>query len=77
MNEKDKLVKDLEENTKKLENALDILKKDLDLIQKGNGNEPYWNGSAACGGLRLLLQQLDYDTTLLENVKECCVEVGK
>lgn len=77
MNEKDKLVEELNGKVREFEDALSNLKKNLDLIQEGNGNDPYWNGNAACGGLRLLLQQLDYDTTLLENVKECCGEVGK
>ncbi len=75
--QKDKLVVDLENNIKKLDDALDSLKVSVDQLQKGDGKFPYWNGSNACTVLKTTLTQYQIDKSLLKNIRECKGSIKK
>ena len=53
------------------ENALNKLKEDIDKIQIGEDNSPYWNGDLAYGWIKSALAHLDHDRVLGDNLKEC------
>ena len=69
--QKDKLVLDLESQMDRLDEALKSLKGSIDVIQKGNGKFPYWNGSNACIIIKNTLTQYQTDKELLKYIKEC------
>jgi hypothetical protein len=69
--QKEKLVKDLDTNINKLDEALSSLKKSLDDMQVGDGKFPYWNGGNAYSIIKNALSQYDTDMVLLDYIKSC------
>lgn len=69
--QKDKLVQDLEDNIVKLEKSLKELKESIDKLQTGDGKYPYWNGNNAFTIIKGALSQYNFDSALVENIKDC------
>lgn len=55
----------------KLKNALSKLETDIALLQTGDKNGPYWNGSNAYEFHKAGLGHLDHDMNLLRHLESC------
>lgn len=75
--QKEKLVKDLDTNITKLDEALSSLKESLDKMQDGDGKFPYWNGNNACVTLKNAFSQYRVNIDLLPKIKECQASIKK
>lgn len=65
------LSKKLNDEVSHFKKALSKLEKDVDKLQKGDGNEPYWNGKSACDWTMNCLAHIDHDKVLLEHLEKC------
>lgn len=75
--QKDKLVQNLDTQIKKIEEALESLKKSAMEIQNGDGKQPYWNGNNAQSILKTTLSQYEMDKDLLSYIQECKESIKK
>ena len=69
--QKDKLAQDLDASIAKLDGALKSLKLSVDVIQKGDGKYPFWNGTNACSVMKTTLTLYQTNHSLLQRIKEC------
>ena len=69
--QKDKLAEDLDVSIAKLDGALKSLKRSVDLIQKGDGKYPFWNGTNACSVMKTTMTLHQTNISLLQRIKEC------
>lgn len=69
--QKEKVIKDFELQIKKIETALDSLSGSVNLLQNGDGEQPYWNGSNAYNELKKVLAYIDSNMVLVKYLNEC------
>lgn len=65
------LSKRLNDEVLKFQKALLKLEKDVDMLQKGDGNNPFWNGKLACDWTKSCLAHIDHDKVLLSHLEKC------
>ena len=41
------------------------------MLQKGDGNNPFWNGKSACDWTKSCLAHIDHDKVLLSHLEKC------
>lgn len=66
-----KIVLELELEIINIKNALIKLEADVNLIQLGDKNGPYWNGSNSYHVLLSCLGQIDHNRNLLIELNKC------
>ncbi len=66
------LVKDLDAQVSKFQKAVKQLQADINALQKGGADGPYWNGSLAYNWVTNCLAHIDHDKVLLNHVDNCC-----
>ncbi len=65
-----KIALELDQEIEKIRVALEKFQLDVDTIQNGDGNGPYWNGDNAYKCIRTSLLQIEYDTKLLNDLEK-------
>jgi hypothetical protein len=62
---------DITGDVKKVKNAISQLETDIAIVQTGDANGPYWNGSNAYSFAKSCLTQIDCDNQLLKSFDQC------
>ena len=72
MNKEDlkKLSMEYTGEVKKVKNALSQLETDIAIVQTGDANGPYWNGSNAYTFAKNCLSQIEHDNQLLKSLDQ-------
>ena len=65
------LVKDLDAQVSKFNKAVKALQTDINTLQKGGADGPYWNGTLAYNWVTNCLAHIDHDKVLLDHVDNC------
>jgi hypothetical protein len=65
------LAKDLDSEISKFNRAVKALSNDVDELQKGDEDGPYWNGQLACTWVKSCLAHIDHDKVLLDHLDNC------
>lgn len=65
------LAKKLNNEVQKFKGSLNKLQEDVDLLQKGDGINPYWNGENAYNWTMSCLAHIDHDKELLKHLEKC------
>ncbi len=65
-----KMITDLTNDTKKIKNALSQLETDAAVLQTGDANGPYWNGSNALHTVKSCLSNIETDKEILKNLEK-------
>lgn len=65
------LSKRLNDEVLKFKKALTKLEKDVDMMQRGDGITPFWNGKSACDWTKSCLAHIDHDKVLLDHLEKC------
>lgn len=65
------LSKRLNDEVIKFKKALTKLEKDVDMMQRGDGVTPFWNGKSACDWTKSCLAHIDHDKVLLDHLEKC------
>lgn len=71
------IVKNLDSDILKVKNALDIIMNNIEKIERGNEETPFWNGKNAYNCLNSILKQYDKQVDLLDKVEDCFSKVEK
>ena len=66
-----KLFEDLTHEIDNLQKNLDLLKEDVDAIQHGNGNDPYWNGENAVDTIKNIVKYIDVNNSIVSILNDC------
>ena len=64
-----KLASELNEEIFKLKNAVENLKNDVNIIQNGDNDGPFWNGALACVSLKEVLKVVGRGNNLIEELE--------
>ena len=70
------LCKDLDAQVSKFQKALKQLQNDINVLQKGDADGPYWNGTLAYNWVTTTLGHIDHDKVLLDHVDNCAEYLG-
>ena len=65
------IVLELEMELLNVQRALGKLETSIGLLQTGDKNGPFWNGSSAYTFLKSGCAQIDHDHYLLDNIDQC------
>lgn len=65
------LAKELDAEVSKFQKALKQLQKDVEDLQKGDADGPYWNGQLAYNWVKTCLAHIDHDKVLLDHLDNC------
>ena len=64
-----KLASELNAEIFKLKNAVENLKNDVNIIQNGDNDGPFWNGALACCSLKEVLKVAERGNTLIDELE--------
>ena len=70
-----KLASELNAEIFKLKNAVDNLKNDVNIIQSGDNDGPFWNGALACCSLKEVLRVAERGTVLVNELEACSKKI--
>lgn len=70
-----KLASDLSAEIFKLKNAVENLKTDVNIIQSGDNDGPFWNGALACCSLKEVLKVVERGNALIEELDSCSKKI--
>ena len=70
-----KLASELNEEIFKLKNAIENLKNDVNIIQNGDNDGPFWNGALACCSLKEVLKVVERGNTLIDELESCSKKI--
>ncbi len=65
------IASELEKELKRAQRALGKIETSVGLLQTGDKNGPYWNGSNSYKFLKSCCAQIDHDQYLLSNLNKC------
>jgi len=65
------LAKNLESEISKFQKALKQLQNDIETLQKGDADGPYWNGQLAYNWVSTCLSHIDHNKVLLDHLDNC------
>lgn len=71
-----KLAEELALSVDKIKESLNRLEEDIEIIQKGDQNGPYWNGNSAYQCMRTALTQVECNHEILKNLEKDAVYVN-
>ena len=72
-----KISSELEKEILKLNKSLSKLETDIGLLQFGNKNTPYWNGSNAYDAVASAIGHFYHDKKLISNLEKCADYISK
>lgn len=70
-----KLASELNTEIFKLKNAIENLKVDVNIIQNGDSDGPFWNGALACASLKEVLKVAERSSTLVDELEACSEKI--
>ena len=70
-----KLASELNTEIFKLKNAIENLKVDVNIIQNGDNDGPFWNGALACASLKEVLKVAERSNTLVDELEVCSEKI--
>ena len=70
-----KLASELNAEIFKLKNAVDNLKNDVNIIQNGDNDGPFWNGALAFCSLKEVLRVAELGTVLVNELEACSKKI--
>ena len=70
-----KLASELNAEIFKLKNAVENLKNDVNIIQNGDVDGPFWNGALACCSLKEVLKVAERGNTLINELELCSEKI--
>ena len=70
-----KLASELNEEIFKLKNSIESLRNDVNIIQNGDVDGAFWNGSLACVSLKEVLKVVEYGSRLTDELDECSKKI--
>lgn len=70
-----KLASELNAEIFKLKNAVENLKNDVNIIQNGDNDGPFWNGALACCSLKEVLRVAERGTVLVNELEACSKKI--
>ena len=56
-------------------NAIENLKVDVNIIQNGDSDGPFWNGALACASLKEVLKVAERSSTLVNELEVCSEKI--
>lgn len=70
-----KLASELNAEIFKLKNAVENLKNDVNIIQNGDNDGPFWNGALACCSLKEVLKVAERGNALIDELESCSKKI--
>ena len=72
-----KLASELNEEIFKIKNAIENLKNDVNVIQNGDSDGAFWNGTLACVSLKEVLKVVERGNALIYELEKCSEKINK
>ena len=70
-----KLASELNVEIFKLKNAVENLRNDVNIVQNGDSDGPFWNGALACCSLKEVLKVVERSNELIYELENCSEKI--
>ena len=66
-----KVITDINKEVEFLKSCLDKLSDDINVLQNGDGKNPYWNGESAVEMVKNISKYIDVNYSIVDGIMNC------